>query len=181
MHLFLLGGNSQKNWEWIRNVSEELDSLFSDSTMQYYGWWGEDRDFEETDIALESEKLSRLIANTNDDDYAIFAKGTGAIIAITSIKEHQLKPTACFFFGLAVKETEGSSAPLKTLLMNWNIPTLFAQNSDDPKGPMKTLRPVIANCNAINFETAEYPGSTHKYIRFELIKEDIGRFLGKLN
>jgi hypothetical protein len=65
--------------------------------------------------------------------------------------------------------------------MDWNTPTLFGQNSDDPQGSMKQVRSLIVNCRVLNFETAEYPGSTHKYERLESIKEDVGRFLGRIN
>jgi len=181
MHLFLLGGNSKGNWEWINQVSEEFDSLFSDCTLQYYNRWEQEHDMEDSDIPLEAEKLKGLIMNLADEDYAILAKSIGAVVAMTAIREYGLKPRACFFFGLTTKESDETSEFFKGLLMDWNTPTLFGQNSDDPQGAMKQVRSLIVNCRVLNFETAEYSGSTHKYERLESIKEDVGRFLGRIN
>ena len=94
MKIFLLPGQSISNKEWIEGVEKKSKEIFSETEVLYYEHWslgGKD-----TNIALETEKLVKLV-NSYTDDYIVFTKSIGSLVFLNSFKflKENLRLSSC--------------------------------------------------------------------------------------
>jgi len=164
MQVILLGGQSPRHYEWVREVREALEFAGLPVVLHDYAHWlnGE----HEINFEAELEALA-LVASDIDDDYVIVAKSIGCVLTAVALARGLIVPKACLFLGL----------PFKTASQNKELPTgfaelpitIFAQNEKDPLGSFEEVavfaRPLVPELTVF----AALAGSTHDYADFELI------------
>lgn len=173
MNILLLGGNSQRNKQWIHRVSEELSFQFKTRVVHDYLHWDGNGEF--IDFNAELSRLDNLL--TDLDDYVIFAKSVGSILSLKGISLGILNPEKCIFAGLPIKLAEEGSIPLKELLKKNLVPTLILQNTHDPTASYEELQSYIKRTDSLNYRTHELDGDTHSYDNFNEIKLLITSFI----
>jgi hypothetical protein len=168
MNLVLLPGNSKKNKEWIDSVELELKKPFKNTLVQYYDhWWSDDL---EAVIDMDNE-LSRLEASLpSNERYALFAKSAGVLLALYGIYEGILEPEVCVFAGTAVNWGRRQGFDLDNWLVNYSIPTLFIQQSEDPAISAKDLDQLLVEKDVQNYSLIEIAGNDHHYADIPFIR-----------
>lgn len=166
MNLILFGGNSQRNKQWIHWVDSKLSPYFDDSIVVDYGHW--DGKGDSIDFNFELSRLSNMI--TGNDEYIVFAKSVGSILALKAMPVRILQPSHCIFTGLPISLYDLEDASLIELLQNNNVPTTIFQNSEDPMGRFDQLKDYINKTSATNYKLHELNGNTHSY-------DDLGQII----
>lgn len=173
MKLILLAwNNKQSNKGWIEEVQEKLSWFFDETHIQYYDHWI--RNISNIDIERESkvflEKINQI------DDYVIFAKSAGAIVALKNIYENWLKPKACIFVGIPMWMIFHNEFPYEKWLKNSTTPMLFIQKTSDPVCGYQELKNLLWWFSD-SFKFVEIYWNTHNYEDVDLLKKLIGEFL----
>ncbi len=164
MQVIVLGGQSPRHYEWVREVREALEFAGLPVVLHDYAHWlngGHEIDFE---VELEAFALA---ASDIDDDYVIVAKSIGCVLTAVALARGLVVPKACLFLGLPLKaasqskELHGGFAELRV--------TILAQNEKDPLGAFEDVkvfaRPLVPPTTVF----AALAGATHDYADFELI------------
>ncbi|MFA4827412.1 MAG: hypothetical protein WC596_04160 [Candidatus Shapirobacteria bacterium] len=94
MNIIYLAGNSLNNKTWIEKVKSEFD-IFSTGTILNYDHWTNGKKF--IDFGAKSKKLAELVKTQNN--YYIFAKSVGAILALKTIYEKATNPQKIILCG----------------------------------------------------------------------------------
>lgn len=158
MNLLLLAGNSNRNRAWIHGTEQGLASSFKQTFVQDYEHWQSGEDI--IDLDLELNKASSLIPN--DEQYLIFAKSAGSIIAIQGISEGRLTPKACLFVGLPLRFIEKLYLPVNEWLRGIHIPIIIMQNDNDPVGSFDEVSNYLRGLSE-NITILISSGETHDY------------------
>lgn len=165
MHLILLGGNSSKNKSWVEEIAETLSDLFEDTHIQYYRHWEEGGAM---DMGFE---LRRLVDYASEpEEYAVFAKSAGVMLALRAIQDGDFMPARCVFVGAPL----GSSAP--EYLSEYAIPTLYIQQTNDPIKPFEKVKNVVENTRSEHQHFLEIPGDNHHYTELGYFIDDVRTF-----
>jgi pimeloyl-ACP methyl ester carboxylesterase len=167
VNIIYLPGNSFNNKEWIEKVKEKFDS-FSDGEILNYDHWQNGEKF--IDMKKEAEKLAKLVEDKND--YFIFAKSIGSILALKSIYEAKLKPLKMVICGHPYR-TLSNSDYLKFL----KIPTLFIQNEFDPVYSFAELERTLKENGPNDYKIIKNVGvDTHDYEDLERLAKMVKEF-----
>lgn len=172
MKLVLLPGNNKSNKEWIEKVESELKDLFSSTSIQYYQHWKDDKPL--IDFDLEANKL---VENNKEADIVIFAKSAGTLLTLKSIKNNLIIPKKCIFAGVPINWARENNFDAELWLEEYNIPTLFIQNTNDPVFSFKELKELLAEKKLKNYKIIELPGNSHDYKDLNKLRELIVSFL----
>lgn len=159
MKLILLGGNSIKNKDWIEKVEEQMSPLFDETHIQYYEHWSTEG--AQIDIDKEIKTLAKTLAE--EDEYIIFAKSIGCIIALRTIKEHHIKPESYLFTGFPLNFSLEHKLPIDQWVKNLDIDGIIIQNKDDPAGSSEKVDEFLIKNQVINYDMVELEGNTHDY------------------
>jgi hypothetical protein len=173
MNILLLGGNSQRNKQWIHQLGDELSPQFDTCRVHDYLHWNGKGNF--IDFNAELSRLSDVVVNL--DNYVIFAKSVGSLLTLRGISVGIMKPKKCIFAGLPIKLAEEDNVPLVELLKKNSIPTLILQNSLDPTASYDKMQKYINRTGALNYRTHEFDGDTHSYDNFNEIKQQVSSFV----
>lgn len=173
MQLILLPGNSKSNKDWIKQVKDSLNDLFDSIKIHYYQHWktGEsiiDLDYELQVLAYKAKGL---------DNYIIFAKSAGALLALKGVYEKKLRPCKCIFVGTPILWAKHYNFDVDLWLENYSLPGLFIQKSNDPAMSFKDLKKYLAQRKVKNHEIIEIPGNTHNYEDLQKIKLLVEKFV----
>ena len=160
MDLLLLPGNSPRNKEWIEAVRDALRDDFDKTAIQYYDHW-KDEALGGIDINREIKKLPEIIKEF--DNYAVFAKSAGMLLALKAISEGVLSPQKCYFVGSAIHMGKRSGMNLEKLLGSLKMPVLFIQKEHDPAGSFEELKALAEESGLSDYEMRKIPGETHHY------------------
>ncbi len=177
MKLILMSGNSLKNREWIYLVENALKPLFSQTYVMVYEHWAQAQPM--ADIDLEAAKLATLAQSFNED-YAIFAKSIGSVITLKDIVAGKIAPQQLVITGLPLNLINELGLDIADWLKSLTMPTLIIQNSDDPVGSFANLANISAEAvQQAKLKLIKIPGNnTHDYDDLKYLKSLIQDFMG---
>lgn len=174
MNLILLPGNDKLNKSWIDSVDRQLSLMFKETAVHYYDhWWASDE--QEIDLAVELDKLAATVEQY--DSYVIFANSAGVLLALYGIYEGVLNPEVCVFVGSAFSWGYARGFDIDNWLINYSIPTLFIQKTDDPANSFADIQQIILDKNVTNFSLKEIPGNDHYYSDIDQLQELLEGFV----
>lgn len=157
--LILLPGNSPSNRPWIKNIAKLLAPSYTSSLLlEYHNWAVPDRDI---DLELELNRLAKLINPAKP--HVVFAKSIGTALALKAVKDKILHPEKCVFVGTPVIWARNRQIALDDWIDDFDLPTLYIQETADPFMPSLELRKYLINKHVKNYSYVEVPGSNHKY------------------
>jgi hypothetical protein len=168
MEVVMLGGNSEKNREWIEKVSDNFKSDFS-TRIQYYKHW--DKENGKADIEYEKDVLYSMIKKKKN--YVIFAKSVGIAIAMRAINQFSLEPKLCVFIGLPVSWLNEIGFNIQNELKGFDRKSIFIQNDHDPYCSSEKLVELLDKSDVKNDTLKILIGSNHDYDNLEEIKQTI--------
>lgn len=172
MHLVLLPGNS--NQTWIHEVGEALAPLFPHDTLYVHSY--RHHQTGESLINLDYEQNTLADKIHKNTDVVVFAKSAGAVLTIKAVAEHSIHPKLCIFAGLPLGWADKNNMELRAWLKDYDIPTLFIQQSDDPYLSAQELQILLHKFGG-KFSMVEIPGNDHQYNDIPLLKELVSKFL----
>lgn len=164
MQVIVLGGQSPRHYEWVREVREALEFAGLPVVIHDYAHWL--RGDREIDFEAELEAFA-LLASDQEDDYMIVAKSIGCVLTAVALARGLIVPKACLLLGL----------PLNTAMQNAELPkgfaelpvAVFAQNEKDPLGAFEDVKAFARPLVSLATVFAALPGESHDYADFELI------------
>ncbi len=163
MHIIYLAGNSLSNKTWIETVKMNFDA-FSDGQILYYDHWrtgDKNLNFE-----VESKKLADLVKGK--DNYFVFAKSIGSVLALKSIYEKIISPKKMVICGHPYNLAKELDFPINDYLKSLTIPTIFIQNEFDPLFNYADLEKVLKEDSPSDYHLIKNAGNnTHNYEDYE--------------
>jgi hypothetical protein len=173
MNLLLLGGNSPSNKIWIGRIAEVLRPLFTSVHTQQYDHWSTGTE----QINFATELTAAEYAVHGWDEYVVFAKSAGSLLALKGIREGRLTPTKCVFIGIAIGWGRKLSLPIDTWLENLSTPTLFIQKTLDPACSFEELQVLLKERHAQHYSLKEISGSDHQYDDIDTLRRAVKEFV----
>lgn len=167
MDALLLGGNSQRNREWINKVGSEVGDLFDQTLVHDYRHWSDGIDM--VDIPYELEAIKKEVERLGD--FVVFAKSVGSLMGLMLLADGSLRPTACVFAGLAIKLAEEDGIDVGGLLSKVSVPITFIQNTNDPVASFEKMKELVTNSGVPDARFVETPGDDHSYDDLGLIRD----------
>lgn len=173
--LLVLAGGSQRNQVWGEACSEYFKSRFDMVFFIHYDHWATGE--KNIDFDKELEKITATVEGTdNDDEWYIFAKSIGSILALKAVAANAISPTKCVFFGMPFSVVEDIIFKDDwSLLETFTVPTLAFHNDNDPTALHDLAKEKItALAPSIELETLH--GDNHDYLDFSSYEERITVF-----
>lgn len=163
MHIIYLSGGSLHNKTWIETVKTNFDA-FSDGQILYYDHWQTVE--KNLNFEIETKKLADLVREK--DDYYVFAKSIGSILALKSIYEKIINPKKMIICGHPYNLAKELSFPINDYLKSLTVPTMFIQNEFDPLFSYLELEKVLKENNPSDYHLVKNPdNNTHDYEDYE--------------
>jgi hypothetical protein len=162
MNVLILGGESPRHYQWVRDVAKVLQPRFSSVHFLDYRHWSNGG---ATDIEYEITAATKLAEGM--EEYIIVAKSIGTVIAMLGIGRGLLHPQRCVFMGLplgAVRRIPDVVPYVAKL-----PPTTFVQNEHDPLAAATEVATFIDIHGNKDASIVITPGETHDYINFNQI------------
>lgn len=162
MNALILGGESPRHYDWVRQVASALQPHFETVVYLDYRHWASGGS---SDIEYEVGQAEQLARDLGD--YIIVAKSMGTVVASLGTARGKLHPLRCIFMGTPlglVDHVVGASEAARLL-----PPTVFIQNEHDPYGSAKDVQAFVASHGNEDATFTSVPGDTHNYVDFELI------------
>jgi len=172
MDLLILGGNSQSNQAWIQDVAKELKGIFNKRLAYDYQHWLKGQ--RSLNHQTELKRLADLSGLS--DNYAVFAKSAGTVLATEAICQGILSPKKCIFLGLPVAVSRYRQYFVDNL-RQLSIPILFMQNIADPVGPASVVKSLLNKSHLQNYQFEATSGANHRYDNFQIMRQLIKNFL----
>jgi len=173
MELLLLPGNSLRNREWIRTVERSLEDLFSSTHVLEYQHWGTGEKL--IDFEVELKELEKLVEGI--EDYAVFAKSAGVLLALNAVYEGKITPKKCIFVGSAIGMGKKMGIDFEKWFRNFSIPTLWIQKSEDPAMSFAGVREFVKGLGVRGGEFVEISGDDHVYLEIRELHGHIEKFV----
>jgi len=173
MKIVLLGGNSPKNENWLKELEQELRPFSNNIYLHKYSHWGQGQ--EVINLDKELEQLSKELKN--EKNYIIIAKSAGAILALKGIKEKILTPKACVFMGTAIIWAKYQGHKIEKWLKGYSVPTLFIHNSKDPAISPEDLMGTLEKQKVSNYKMKILLAKGHDYLDFKKIYKSTKDFI----
>ena len=175
MKLYILPGNSPKNRNWEEKLKKNLEGKINEIYLQYYDHW----QTVEKIIDLDRE-LEKLLGEINVPEYLLLGKSAGVLVILKGIFENKLNSKGCIFLGTPVLWTKANKFSIDEYLTNFQTPTIFIHQSEDPAISAKDLKEILLNLKVKNYELIVISGNDHFYDAFSLIIPHIFRFFKKI-
>ena len=164
MNIVILGGNSPRHKQWIRDVKTALESSFDEVRLLDYKHWATGAD--SADIDYEITQTAKLVEDL--DDYIIVAKSVGTIIAMTGCASGVLKPHALLLMGVPLRGYEDIATELSQAIAA--LPNVtFLQNENDPFGTSDEVEALIKKSPPKQWRLIKSAGDTHDYVDYATI------------
>ena len=170
MKILLLGGQSPRHYDWVREVREVLEEAGNEVVLHDYAHWL--RDEPTIDFMAELNAVS-TIAQEIEGDYIIVAKSIGTVLTAVGTMRGLLAPKACLLLGFPLqsfKDDEDVATAIGALPLS-----IFVQNTDDPLGSYDELTDYLRPLAPATTVTVPLPGKTHDYMDFMLIAELVAK------
>lgn len=168
MNILVLGGNSQRHKQWIRDLGAALEPIAGSIIIHDYKSWEDGTD---TDVQAEIAAIAPKIVDL--DDVVIVAKSIGTVITTLGIASGAFNSTRCVLLGLPLTMVHKYFAGLNDSLTK--LPNVsFVQNENDPYGSVAEVEAFVkANPPRSYTFTRVANNDTHDYLDFDQIKEII--------
>jgi len=166
MNLILLSGNSLPNEAWIDQVASSFKDSANVLVHRYRHW-----KTGEAVIDLDHELAELAESITQFDQYSIFAKSAGTLLAMKGVHEGVLHPAKCVFVGVPINWAREQKFDLGEWLSDYQVPTLFIQQVDDPYATFDELKSFIENAKHPSASFASRPGNDHQYADIDAVKK----------
>jgi len=102
------------------------------------------------------------------DEYFVFAKSIGSVLALKSIYEKIINPKKMIICGHPYNLAKEMGFPVNDYLKSLPIPTMFIQNNLDPLFSYADLEKVLKENNAADYHLIKNPdNNTHDYEDYE--------------
>ena len=157
--LILLPGNEKYDEKWIQRVGARLENLFDSTKIQYYRHWENEQEL--IDLDHEIEQLTDFMRGK--DDYYIFGKSMGSVLAIKGIQEGKLNPRKSVFCGLPVSWGRPRGIIVNDIIEGYKYDTVFVQNEEDPYLNGIGMEEYLERRNVTNSKVVLLKGSGHDY------------------
>lgn len=165
MNVLILGGNSIRHKQWVRDAQAALAPYFDEVRFADYKHW--ETGDELADVPYEINAAHALV--TGWDDYAVVGKSVGTIIAALGHAKGALKAKRYILLGIPYSGVAGTAPEFEPSLRT--LPsTVVLQNTNDPYGSAGDVRARLDKLALPSLRLIETPGDTHDYLDFELIK-----------
>jgi hypothetical protein len=159
MNIIYLAGNSLNNKTWIEKVKSEFD-IFSTGIILNYDHWTNGNKF--IDFEAESKNLAELVKT--QDNYYIFAKSVGSILALKTIYEKTINPQKIILCGHPYLLAQEVGLPIDDYLKTLSVPTTFIQNEFDPLYSFSKLEETLKELAPANYQLIKNSNNdTHDY------------------
>jgi hypothetical protein len=176
--LLVLAGGSKRNEAWGEACSEFFKDYFDSMHFIRYDHWATSE--ANLDFVAELKKITATVEGAGEDEWYIFAKSIGSILALKAIATDVISPTKCVFFGMpfsVVKDTLFKND--WSLLETFIVPTLAFHNDNDPTALYDLAKEKItALAPSIKLETLH--GDNHDYLDFGVYDAKIESFLNAI-
>ena len=173
--LLVLSGNSVRNKEWGERCSEFFRSDFDRVFYSHYDHWktGE----KSINIELELQKIKKLVEDTGEkENWYIFAKSIGSVVALLASREQTILPEKCVFFGMPLAIAETNVTNDWSYLSQFSVPTLaFHNNQDSTADYLFTKQKLAELATVVSFRTLI--GDNHDYLDFAEYSDEIRKFV----
>jgi len=167
MNIIYLPGNSVNNKIWIEKVKERFDEFSEGEILNYDHWQSGEKWI---NIESESFKLAEMVKDKND--YFVFAKSIGSVLALKNIYEGSFKPLKIVFCGHPYRALTNNDY-LKSL----KIPTLFIQNEFDPVYSYEKLEKTLSENSPSDYRIIKNADvDTHNYEDLEMLAKTTKEF-----
>jgi len=175
MHLVIIPGNSkQYNEEWLYTSQKHFKDLFESVTTHYYKHWKEGT--EDIDIEHEVNALAKKVSKLAGD-YVIYAKSAGTVVTIKAVVDGKVAPSKCIFVGSPFGWAKKEDQRFDKYFTNYDVDTLFIQQTDDPFFAHKDLEEFLDKSNVKDYRLVEVDGNNHAYDNYSKIKTMLKDFL----
>lgn len=174
MNLIILPGNSKQfNEQWLKDSAENFGDIFETVKTHVFKHW--ETGDQMIDVNIESERLKTEAENL--DNLVIYAKSAGVITTIKACAEKLITPKACIFVGCPFGEFATNLDGFKNWVKNYDVHTLFIQQTNDPFFKYEELEKFIEENEIKNYELIEIAGDNHAYDNYKDIKQFVSDFL----
>lgn len=162
MNILILGGESPRHYDWVRQVASALQPHCEKVAYLDYRHWASGGGI---DIEHEIVQVAQLAKGLGE--YIVVAKSIGIVIASLAAGRSLLHPTKCIFLGLPLGAVE--RVPEVRLSFAKLPLTTFMQNTHDPLGSAAEVKAYVSAASHEQLIFLETPGNTHDYSDFELL------------
>jgi hypothetical protein len=173
--IVLLPGNSVKNEEWIDKVNTAVEVDFAKTYVQHYKHWETGAgmiDFEE-----EAGRLQEAVGDW--ENFVVFGKSAGVILAMESAEKGLFNPKGFVFAGFPYKFAQRLKKDPAALLKQCNLPTHIIQQSKDPAMYYQELKEKIDEIGNEKVSIERIPGQSHHYGDIAMLRKKINAFVEK--
>jgi len=178
MHAIILPGNSKRyNKQGLIDTTKHLEDLFETTTAHYYKHWEGDSEDETSPIDMEHEVNTLAEEVANKDEFVIVAKSVGTVVTLKTISERGIKPKKCVFLGFPGVEYAKSQGNFDKWIKDYNVPTLFIQQTNDPFYKFAELEIALDTLQLKDFNLIETAGDNHAYDNYEEIEDMVKDFI----
>ena len=168
MNILILGGNSARHHQWIRELGTFLAKEGNSVVLHDYRHWATGE--KSADVEYEAQQLKGVMSGTAD--YLVIAKSVGTVIATLAVAKGSIQPVGCIFLGVPYEGIAGATREFDPSLSS--LPqTIVLQNEHDPLGSAELVKNRLAH--AQNITVISIPGDTHDYLDFS----DIASYVQK--
>lgn len=167
MNVLLLGGQSPRHYDWVREFQTALQAHGHTVFIHDYTHWlsgGNDINLE-VEIAAVAELAKDL------QDYVIVAKSIGTVITTLGVARGLLIPKACVFLGFPLQVVQATYDTQVAEALAALPPTTCVHNEHDPLGSAVAMQAYISAYKPSEVRYITTPGDTHDYTDFERINE----------
>ena len=165
MHIIYLSGGSVRNKIWIETVKLNFD-IFSDGKILYYSHW--ETGDKNLNFEVETKKLVELVKGK--DEYFLFAKSIGSILALKSIYEKIISPRKMVICGHPYNLAKELGFPIDNYLRSLSVPVTFIQNELDPLFSYTDLEKVLKESSPADYRLVRnLDNHTHDYEDYDAL------------
>ena len=161
MKILGLPGRDEATVAWLQSILEDLYPAADDCTIQRYGCWQGEADF---DLDLEVDRAAGV------DVGLVVAKSMGTRVAIHAAQRDALLAERYVLIGVPLKAYQQGELELLNALCA-RRPVLLIQQTDDFLGGAQELRGVVVEHD--NVSIAEVPGGDHVYSDVATLRSNI--------
>jgi hypothetical protein len=173
--LLVLAGNSVKNREWGEACAEFFRADFDMVFYPHYDHWSTGGQV--INLEVELQKVKETVQGAGEpDDWYIFAKSIGSVLALLAVEQGIISPERCVFFGMPLKIAEAEVTKDWSYLSEFFVPTVAFHNDNDPTADYAfTAQKIHELAPTITLRALH--GDTHDYSDFTTYAGEIREFL----
>lgn len=168
MKVLILGGNSPRHYDWIRELGGYLETQGHQVMLHDYRHWTTG-----ASAANINDELVRLTdLDVGQDDYVVISKSIGTVITALGVARGILRPSRCVLLGIPYQGIAGTTPDFEQSLKQLPRTTII-QNEHDPLGAAEMIasRLEVVQNDAIALIMTS--GDTHDYLDFALIARQL--------